>query len=650
MSEQNEKQQINENKELNKLYDCRVTIRSKLKMIPKIKERISSSKKRLDIFKNTVFGKWLDLDDTNYDNHLLNYVLHHQRPGLSKSVDSDILFDIAGHTLLLGRAEFCLVTGFTCGKVVFPKYLDGGIPPFVRRLFSNKLKKLEKNKDGELVQDKAEKGEAAQPSVTIKDLGELVQKDAKWKKLSADDFVRVCLLYMSELIFRGPEDKKVVPTFMLRLVDDLAAWNDFPWGEYYWEEFHNKVVNLIDIRRKNHIECKKYNPDKLPTYTIHEFAWAFKAKMGHKWYRRSYDYLDGQEKSVPLDDLGGVSQDDESDAYTRQDGHGATVGAKVSGKAMNDADMSAIVHVEETKSAREIVLENKVESLEAKVEKLQLDHDKMAVFFENFKKIWPELVPPTPDAKEDPSDAAIDGEHLDAVGHPDENKGPNEKEDPSDAAIDGEHMDAVSHPNENEGPNAKEDPSDTTINGEHMDIIGSPDETEEPNAQEPISHVLNTPVDNSDVLMTYAPNTINLADPPSHKSEITSPCSSEKKGDGLDGAKTNQEDVPASQNTVKAEVSSAQNSLNPSLDFIIDKYQKKKVVRKPKRATSTAYIRHSKRHKQGMLSMADNGKVVNEPQLPDSHKRNKKKGTLLQDFLPVIGKDRKEMKLEPWTE
>nr|GEU89610.1 ribonuclease H-like domain-containing protein [Tanacetum cinerariifolium] len=180
MSKPIEKQQINENEELNKPYDCRVTIRSKLKIIPKIKERISSSKKRL------IFLKALYLES--------------------------------------GRAEFCLVTGFACGKVVFLKYLDGGIPPFVRRLFLDKFKKLEKNKDGELVQDKVATGKAAQPSVTIKDLGELVQKDLMWKKLSVDDFVR----------------------------------------EYYWEEFHNKVVNLIDIRRKNHIEYKKYNPDKLP--------------------------------------------------------------------------------------------------------------------------------------------------------------------------------------------------------------------------------------------------------------------------------------------------------------------------------------------------------------------------------------------------
>nr|GEW66613.1 hypothetical protein [Tanacetum cinerariifolium] len=412
-------------------------------------------------------------------------------PSLSKSVDSDVLLDIAGCTLLLGRAEFCLVTCFAYEKVIFPKYLDGGIPPFVRRLFSDKLKKLEKNKDGELVQDKAAKDKATQPSVTIKYL---------------------------ELIFRGIEDKKVVPTFILRLVDDLAAWNYFPWGEYYWEEFHNKNSN--------------------PTTKLQPTD----AEMGQKWYRRSYNYLDVKEKSIPLDDLGGVSQDDEFDAYTRQDGRGATVGVKVSGEAMNDADISAVIYVEETKSAREIVLENKVESLEAKVEKLQLDHDKMAVFFQNFKKIRPELVPLTPDAKEDPTDAAIDGEHMGVVGHPDENEGPNEKEDPSDAAID----------------------------GEHMDTIGSPDETKEPNAQEPISHVLNTPVDNGDVLMVDAPDTINLADPPSHESEITSPCGLEKNRDGLDGAKANQ--------------------------------------------------------------------------------RNKKKGTLLQDFLPVIRKDGKEIKLKVRTE
>ncbi|GJY54561.1 hypothetical protein Tco_0446225 [Tanacetum coccineum] len=195
------------------------------------------------------------------------------RPGLNKSVDSDILFDIAGRTLLLGRAEFCLVTVFACGKVVFPKYLDNVIPPFVRRLFLDKLKKLEKNKAGLEEAAKAAKGKVAQPSdkgdkvsVTIRDLG---------------------------IVFSGSRGKKVVPAFMLRLVNDLAAWDDFPWGEYYWEEFHNKDSN--------------------PTTKLQPTD----AEMGQNWYRKSYDCLDGKEKSIKLDDFGGVSDhDDESDSYT----------------------------------------------------------------------------------------------------------------------------------------------------------------------------------------------------------------------------------------------------------------------------------------------------------------------------------------------
>ncbi|GJZ69705.1 hypothetical protein Tco_0633255 [Tanacetum coccineum] len=206
-----------------------------------------------------------DLDDTNYDNHLLNYVLHHQRLGLSKSVDSDILFDIAGRTLLLGRAEFCLVTGFACGKVVFPKYLDDDIPPFVRRLFLDKLKKLEKNKAG---LEESAKGKAAQPSdksdkdsVTIGHLGELVpDKAAKGKAAQpSDKGDKVSVMIRDqELFFRGQEDSN--PTTKLQPTD---------------------------------------------------------AEMGQNWYRKSYDCLDGKEKSVQLDDFGGVSDhDDESDSYT----------------------------------------------------------------------------------------------------------------------------------------------------------------------------------------------------------------------------------------------------------------------------------------------------------------------------------------------
>ncbi|GJW75168.1 hypothetical protein Tco_0134538 [Tanacetum coccineum] len=168
--------------ELSKSYDCKVTIRSRPSTISFIKER----------------------------------------PELSKSIDSNLVFDIAGHMLLFGRSEFCLVIDFICGKVVFPEYIDDGIPPFFRHVFPDKVKNLETNASlGKAAQGKAGKGKAAKG------------KAAKHKAAQ-------------EQIFMGQEDRKVVNNSLLRLVEDLVAWDDFSWGEYYWEEFYKKTVDDRD--------------------------------------------------------------------------------------------------------------------------------------------------------------------------------------------------------------------------------------------------------------------------------------------------------------------------------------------------------------------------------------------------------------------
>jgi hypothetical protein len=123
--------------------------------------------------------------------------------------------------------------------------------------------------------------------------------------------------------------------------------------------------------------------------------------MGQSWYRKSYDYLDGKENSMHLEYFDNVvsDDDDESDSFTGGDGPGATDRAKVNGEAMSDADMSGVAQVEETKSAIETVLENRVACLEAKVEKLLLNHDEMIEFLRHCKKILPWLVSPTAEVK-----------------------------------------------------------------------------------------------------------------------------------------------------------------------------------------------------------------------------------------------------------
>ncbi|GKB24235.1 hypothetical protein Tco_0863636 [Tanacetum coccineum] len=370
-----------------------------------------------------------DLNVEDNDNHLLNYVLDHQRPELSKSIDANLVFDIAGHTLLFERSEFCLVTSFAYGKLVFPEYMDDGIPPFLRR-------KTAKGKDAKR---KVSQGKAAQPSdkgdihsVTILDLRSLIWDDEKWKKLSVEDSVRVCLLYMSEQIFMGKEDKKVVKNSLLRLVWILES---FPNSHHWWSKESEVIPRCLAWTRREGFEKRNYpqlfRPDSNPITQIRPTL----KERYENWCRKSYDYVACKEKSEQVDDQNGFTRDDEPEA--EQDGSGTSDRASAGAK------------VEETKSTREIALEE------------ELDLPRVFV---------------------DEADVAAD----------DNAKATSVRND-------------VGVPNAAADGNAKA----TSV----CDDIDQADATADDNAKVPIFHVYNTPVDNENVLMKDAHDIINHTDP-----------------------------------------------------------------------------------------------------------------------------------------
>ncbi|GJX09525.1 hypothetical protein Tco_0199384 [Tanacetum coccineum] len=274
-------------------YDCKVTIRSRPSTIMFIKERLSKTNKRLKLFKDTVFGKYLDLDVEDNDNHLLNYVLHHQRPELSKSIDSNLIFDIAGDTLLFGRSEFCLVTGFACGKVVFPKYMDDGIPPFLRRLFPDKAKKKLENKAslGKAAQGKAAQGKAAKGKVAI---GKAVKET-----LTSTSRKRILLNYQ-----RTP--------YTDLLGHSRQILESFPNSYHWWSKESEVIPRCLAWTKREGFE------------------------------KQNYPHLFGL-----VDDQNGFTRNDEPEA--KQDGSGALDRASAGAK------------VEETKSIREVALEEELD-------------------------------------------------------------------------------------------------------------------------------------------------------------------------------------------------------------------------------------------------------------------------------------------------
>nr|GEU91163.1 hypothetical protein [Tanacetum cinerariifolium] len=69
------------------LYDVKVVVRSTLKLLPEIKRLLSSNPNRLNLFRRTVFGPWMNLPSHYNDNHLMHYDLQHQDSLLIVNLD-----------------------------------------------------------------------------------------------------------------------------------------------------------------------------------------------------------------------------------------------------------------------------------------------------------------------------------------------------------------------------------------------------------------------------------------------------------------------------------------------------------------------------------------------------------------------------------
>lgn len=239
------------------LYKCKIVVRSKVKHLQDIKRTLSQNEQRLTLFRNTVFGPWLDIPDIENDSQLMHFVLQHQVkvPKIS-SASPPLKFQIGEHSLEFGRKEFCLITGLRLGKV--STRCDAECTNAFRdRVFPEKKKK-------------------SIDSVYAIDCLEFVNNEHKMSSVSDDDAVRLCLLVVAMLVFMGIEDRNCIPKHILDLVEDYDSWNLFPWGEFMWDKFYQRTVNVVDRHREEHLQKLKENPKYSATYNLYGFAWAFK--------------------------------------------------------------------------------------------------------------------------------------------------------------------------------------------------------------------------------------------------------------------------------------------------------------------------------------------------------------------------------------
>lgn len=244
-----------------------MSTRTRLHYIRTIRQKLSSNPDRLNLFKRSVFGQWLNIKTYDTDNHLLHYLLQHQRYVENPDINTPLYFDIRGNTLEFGRQDMCLILGFRFGTVSI-----------------DHLKKRQSGFGKRMLTFLKERRTEKITKISVEYLYRVLSDQDEFEELSNDDAVRVCLLIYLENIFMGKQERNVIPNEILVLVDDIYAWNAFPWGEYIWAEFHKKIYNVVPKLRDRHmIEIAAKGNAYTATYTLCGFAFALKVSTFHAY-------------------------------------------------------------------------------------------------------------------------------------------------------------------------------------------------------------------------------------------------------------------------------------------------------------------------------------------------------------------------------
>ncbi|KAK3229677.1 hypothetical protein Dsin_001558 [Dipteronia sinensis] len=173
---------------------------------------------------------------------LLMRELHHDGP------EDEMRFMLGHHSVWFSKVEFCLITGLKFGVIhdtTTYQTVQNGIH---EQYFE-------------------------------------VREEVKYEHLRAVlrcgifdqqyDVAKLCLLYMLNWILMGVDEREKVPVWQFRLVEDLDAFDVFPWGAYVYRQSIYGFKHALDGRReqfKRRQQTKGADVHTKETYNIYGLA------------------------------------------------------------------------------------------------------------------------------------------------------------------------------------------------------------------------------------------------------------------------------------------------------------------------------------------------------------------------------------------
>ncbi|KAE8656091.1 Tetratricopeptide repeat-containing protein, putative isoform 2 [Hibiscus syriacus] len=233
-----------------KKFSASLTLRNKVSLATTIASKLSPAQRKL--FEETCFRPWLRVQHPGGDANLTHLWLQTMTSDLLDSIqrgEEEIWFHFPLAYTCFGRKEFCLITGLRFGHDDVGRYTRHITrPSWLSRVFPDES--IEK------------------PNLHVDDLKKLFNKKDGFTRMNDVDVVRVCLLLLLYAGFLGREAIQPIPQELILLVEDLNAWNLFPWGSYIWKSTWTKLSSAFDDRKSLRGDGSKY--------TLSGFVWAFK--------------------------------------------------------------------------------------------------------------------------------------------------------------------------------------------------------------------------------------------------------------------------------------------------------------------------------------------------------------------------------------
>ncbi|KAK2662397.1 hypothetical protein Ddye_000971 [Dipteronia dyeriana] len=257
-------------------FPSRVTGYCNWESIRLIKSRLTP--KQLELFGVTCFGHFLNVGDMVLSGQFCHHILLRECHVKNANENtSSLWYHVGNRVIRFSPVEFCLVSGLTFGA-----YSESTL-----EIFKRKNSRLSRS----YFQDS---------KVHVKMIIDWFRNLSPNNKYSDDDIVKLALILILEMTLVGKDDRTSILYWALELVNDLDAFNKFPWGSFLYDRTFNSLSTCLlsrDDKFKNKFNDKlKEKVDgpvkrKVERYNVYGFVttfqvWAIEAIP--KWVTLGY--------------------------------------------------------------------------------------------------------------------------------------------------------------------------------------------------------------------------------------------------------------------------------------------------------------------------------------------------------------------------